>query len=60
MKEQHKTYDVDQKNMSLIRTFKNLNVKLIFTNISLSNYKNDTEYLSSANAYLLIKEKDAK
>ncbi|CAM1370829.1 conserved membrane hypothetical protein [Tenacibaculum sediminilitoris] len=55
-------YNISPNLMTVKHSFKTVNVKLIFQSINLSKIDDDAvkEYLSNANIYVLIKEKDAE
>lgn len=62
LKNLERNYNVAPNLMTIKHDFETLNIKFIFQNINLSKSDNNTtkEYLSNANAYVLIKEKNAK
>ncbi|WP_047788023.1 DUF4153 domain-containing protein [Tenacibaculum mesophilum] len=62
LKNLERNYNVAPNLMTIKHDFETLNIKFIFQNINLSKSDNNTtkEYLSNANAYVLIKEKNAE
>ncbi len=61
LKQQNQIYNIDTSLMVLEKEFSSLKIKFLFKNISLSTHQSkDENYISYANAYILIKEKDAE
>ncbi|WP_428743520.1 DUF4153 domain-containing protein [Tenacibaculum sp.] len=62
LESQDKNYNLDPKLMTIEHHFETLNVKLIFKNIGLSEFGDNTskKYVSSISVYVLIKEKNAE
>jgi len=62
LKTQGKNYNISPDLMTIEQYFETLNIKLIFQSVSLSKIDDDAteSYLSSADIYTLIKEKNAE
>ncbi len=61
LQQQGENYNIDRSLMTLEKEIALLKVKVLFKSISMSNpNKNDKNYISNVNLYVLIKEKNAE